>query len=124
MKSVFKVLSFFFYFIIPFIIGYVQYTVINDGGLDLEVKGIFILLFAFFFAVKYVEHKKGVAEIQDRHRLAIIIYSGIKRITMVLGAYWIFDAIGDNIVDLKYTMMAFTVAFALGLFFAVLGNKK
>jgi len=124
MRNVYKVLSFFFYFVSPFIIGYLQYTVFISGGLDLEVKGMFILLFAFFFFVKYVEHKKSIAEIQDRHRLAIIIYSGIKRILMVIGMYWILITIDSNIDDLVLTMKLFTITFVIGLFFAILGNKK
>ena len=124
MKKLFKILGFLFNYVSLFVIVYLQYTVLVDGGTDIELKGVIIILGSLIGLVKFLEKKKNVLEIQDKSAMFRVVYVGVKRLFMCVGAYWLLMMIDENIADLVLTVQLFTASLILGLFFNVLGNRK
>lgn len=124
MKKFFKVLGFLFYYASPFIIVYYNHAVLEDGGYNVDLVGLLIVLVAIFGVFKWLEHKKNIREIQDKSKMFIIIWNGFKRIGSSLLLYWLLCTINDNIAKLVLTIQLLTLTFVLGLIFTVLGNKK
>jgi len=124
MRTVWKILGFLFTFISPFAIVYLQYTVFTEEGMNIELKGVIVVLFSIFSLVKYLEHKKNVLEIQDKSPMFRVVYTGFKRIFITVGLYWIITMIDDNIADLVLTLQLLTATLIIGFLFNVLGNLK
>lgn len=123
-RNIYKVLGFFFYFPSLFIIVYLQYTVFVESGVDIEIKGLIILIVLIYSLWKWLEHKKNVKEIQDKNVMFRVIYTGFKKLITCLGLYYLLKLIDGNIEDLVLTTQLATVSFSLGLFFTILGNRK
>jgi small-conductance mechanosensitive channel len=124
MKKVFKVLGFLFYYISPFIIVYLNHAVLEDGGFNVDLTGLLIVLIAVFGLYKWLEHKKNIKEIQDKSKMFIIMWNGFKRIGVSVLLYWLLVTIDDNIAKLVLTMQLLTLTFIIGFLFTVLGERK
>ena len=124
MKRFFKVLGFLFYYFSPFVIVYLNHAVLVDGGFDVDVLGLIIVLGAVFGVYKYIEKRKNLNEIQDRNKMFIICWVGFKRVLSMIGLYWLLVTVDDNIDKLVLTVQLMTASFVLGFIFNVLGNKK
>ena len=124
MKKVFKVLGFLFYYISPFIIVYLNHAVLEDGGFNVDLTGLLIVLIAVFGLYKWLEHKKNIKEIQDKNKMFIIVWNGFKRIGVSVLLYWLLVTIDDNIAKLVLTMQLLTLTFIIGFLFTVLGERK
>lgn len=123
-RNIQKALGFFFYFPSLFIIVYLQYTVFVESGVDIEIKGLIILIVLVFSLWKWLEHKKNVKEIQDKNVMFRVIYTGFKKLAICVGLYFLLQLIDGNIDDLVLTTQLATASFTLGLFFTILGNRK
>ncbi len=124
MRKFWKVLGFLFNFLSPFIIVYLNHAVMVDGGIDVDVMGLLIVLIALFGLYKYIEHKKNVNEIQDKNAMFRVVWSGGKRILFSVVLWWLLITIDDNIEKLVITVQLLTATFIMGFIFNVLGNKK
>ena len=124
MRKFWKVLGFLFNFLSPFIIVYLNHAVMVDGGIDVDVMGLLIVLIALFGLYKYIEHKKNVNEIQDKNAMFRVVWSGGKRILFSVVLWWLLITIDDNIEKLVITVQLLTLTFILGFIFNILGNRK
>ena len=124
MKKVFKVFGFLFYYISPFVIVYLNHAVMVEGGIDVDVMGLLIVLIAVFGLYKWLEHKKNIREIQDKNKMFILCWNGFKRIGISVILYWLLITIDDNIAKLVLTAQLLTATFSIGFLFTVLGNIK
>ncbi len=124
MKTVFKILGFMFYYFSPFVIVYFNHAVFADGGFDVDMLGLIIVLGSFFGLYKYIEKKRKLNEIQDKNKLFIIIWVGVKRLLTMLALYWVLVTVDDNIDKLVLTVQLMSISFVLGFIFSILGNKK
>ena len=124
MRKIFKVLGFLFTFIAPFVIVYLNHAVLKEGGIDVNTTGLLIIMVSVIGLIKFIEHKTTVLEIQDRHKMVRIIYSGFKKIGITVGLWWLLVTITANIDDLLVTLQLLTTTFSIGLLFNVIGNRK
>jgi hypothetical protein len=124
MRKTFKLLGFLFTFIAPFAIVYMNYAVLQEGGVDINTVGLLIIGVSIIGLIKYIEHKTTVLEIQDRNKMFRVIYSGGKKIAITVGLWWAMITITTNIDDLVLTLQLLTFTFTVGLGFNVLGNRK
>jgi hypothetical protein len=113
-----------FTYISPFIIVYLNHAVLTEGGVDVDTVGLIIILATFIGIVRYIEHKVKVFEIQDKKKMFLIVWSGMKRIGLTIGVWWLLITIEANIDDLILTVQLLTTTFILGFIFTVLGNRN
>jgi len=123
MKHIFKVLGFIFNYFSPFVIVYFNHAVLVDGGVDYGILGMIIVIGGVFGIYKYVEKKKRLSEIQDKNKLFITVYNGIKRLLITFALWWILRTINNNIGDLILTVKLFTLTFIVGFVFNLLGTR-
>lgn len=113
-----------FYYFSPFFIVYLNHAILVDGTLDVSVIGLIIMVGSIFGVYKFIEKKKNLSEIQDKSKMFIVCWIGIKRVLMTIILWWGLVTIRDNIDRLELTIQLLTVSFTLGFIFNVLGNRK
>jgi len=123
MKHIFRVLGFTFNYFSPFVIVYYNHARVVDGGLDVSVLGLMIVTGGVFGIFKFIEKKKRLSEIQDKNKLFIVVYSGIKKLLITFAIWWTLLTISDNIDALILTVKLFTLTFLVGFAFNLLGTK-
>jgi len=123
MKITFKILGFIFNYLSPFVIVYYNHAVLVDGGVDVGILGMIIALGGVFGIYKYIEKRKRLSEIQDKNKMFITVYTGIKRLLITFALWWILITINSNIGDLILTVKLFTLTFVVGFIFNLLGTR-
>ena len=124
MFRLFKVIGFIFSWIIPFGVIWLNHVVLEDKSWDVDLAGLVLLLALGIGLLKYIDKKVDVWEIQDRHKIFRINWSGGKRIVMAIGLTWLLLTMEDTLPKMQTSALIITLCFVVGFVFTLLGNLK
>ena len=119
-----KTLGFIFGWLAPFGCIYVNHVVLIDGGYDVDMFGLLLVLALIIGFVKWVDKKVEVWTIQDKQRVFVLIWNNSKKILLAISLTWILYTIEDDIAKIQITALLISACFVIGFVFSLLGELK
>lgn len=110
--------------VLPFIVIYRNHVFLKDGGYDIDLMGVLLVLFILGLIFKKFNKKVNLWQIHQTHRYTILFYENIKKILPAIGLTWILHTIEDDINKLQWSGVLISICFIVGFLLTILGYRK
>ena len=124
MKKLFIVLGFFFSWLAPFGVVFINHVVLVDKTWDVDMLGLLMVLALVIGLVKYIDGRVKVWDIQNKNKTFRIIWNNSKKILLMLCLTWVLYTIEDSIGKIQWSGVLISACFIIGFVFTLLGNLK
>ena len=122
MKKLLKFLGFVVTWVFSFIVIYLQHIAFVEGGREVDMFGLLLLIAIVLGFIRWVENKIKVWEIQDKHRVFILNWKSGKRIIAIGMLTWVLFTIEDDLGKMQTTALLISICFTIGWVLSLLGN--
>ena len=124
MYKLFKVLGFLIGWFAPFGVVYINHVALVEGGYDVDMFGLLIVLVIIVGFVKWVDKRVEVWDIQDKNKVFRLVWTNSKKIILAIGLTWVLYTIEDDIKKIQVTGLLITACLVVGFVFSLLGELK